>query len=77
MAGKLLKRIVPLANYEGILPLIETQLRKWALLDALNCLALEYDQPETVTTVGKWLTQADFENIEVLKAEHLAGREVT
>ncbi|PNK04472.1 SAM-dependent methyltransferase, partial [Cylindrospermopsis raciborskii S10] len=31
--GKLLKRIVPVANYDGIYPLSETQLREWAILD--------------------------------------------
>lgn len=74
VAGKLLKRTVPVANYEGILPLSETQLREWALLDTFDWLAPEYDQPQTPATVCEWLTQAGLKNIEVLKAGHLVGR---
>lgn len=72
--GKFLKRVVPVANYEGVLPLSETQLREWALLDTFDWLAPEYDQPQTATTARKWLEQAGLRNIEVLNAGHLVGR---
>jgi 2-polyprenyl-3-methyl-5-hydroxy-6-metoxy-1,4-benzoquinol methylase len=74
VAGKLLKRVIPVANYEGILPLSETQHREWALLDTFDWLAPEYDQPQTATTARKWFQDAGLENIEVIKAGHLVAR---
>lgn len=74
LIGSLLKRLVPVANDEGILPLTETQLREWALLDTFDWLSPEYDQPQTAETARKWLQCAGLDNIEVLKAGHLVGR---
>lgn len=72
--GKYLKRLVPVANYEGILPLTPTQLREWALLDTFDWLSPAYDNPQTAATALLWLEQAGFKDIEVLKAGHLVGR---
>jgi SAM-dependent methyltransferase len=74
IAGSLLKRLVPVANYEGILDLNDTQLREWALLDTFDWLAPTYDQPQTAANVTRWLMQSGLTNIEVLKAGHLVGR---
>jgi 2-polyprenyl-3-methyl-5-hydroxy-6-metoxy-1,4-benzoquinol methylase len=74
VAGRLLKRLVPVANYEGILELSESQLREWALLDTFDWLAPQYDQPQTVATARKWLVQAGLSNAEVVKAGHLVAR---
>jgi 2-polyprenyl-3-methyl-5-hydroxy-6-metoxy-1,4-benzoquinol methylase len=75
-AGELLKRLIPVANYEGIFPLTETQLREWALLDTFDWLAPEYEQPQTAATARQWLEQAGLRDIEVLKVGHLVGRGV-
>lgn len=72
--GELLKRVVPVANYDGIYPLTEPQLREWALLDTFDMLAPAYDQPQTAATARRWLVQAGLRDIEVLKAGHLVGR---
>lgn len=72
--GSLLKRIVPVANYKGILPLSDEQLQEWALLDTFDWLAPEFDSPQTPATVQAWLQQAGLKDIEVLTAVHLAGR---
>jgi len=74
IVGKLLKRIVPVANYDGILPLNEQQLLEWALLDTFDWLAPAYDNPQTAVTVCLWLKEAGLRDIEVLKAGHLVGR---
>lgn len=74
LAGTLLKRLIPVANYEGILPLTETQLQEWALLDTFDWLSPMYDNPQTASTVKLWLEQAGLNEIEVLKAGHLVGR---
>lgn len=72
--GRLLKRVVPVANYSGILPLSEEQLIEWALLDTFDWLSPKYDSPQTSTTVRRWLHSAGCTEIEVLKAGHLVGR---
>jgi SAM-dependent methyltransferase len=72
--GHVAKRVVPVANYDGMYPLTEAQLREWALLDTFDMLAPAYDQPQTPATVRQWLEQAGLRNIEVLTAWHLVGR---
>lgn len=72
--GSLLKRIVPVANYKGILPLTDEQLQEWALLDTFDWLAPEFDSPQTPAAVQAWLQAAGLRDIEVLTAIHLAGR---
>jgi SAM-dependent methyltransferase len=72
--GPLLRRLVPVANHRGILPLTDVQHGEWALLDTFDWLAPQYDQPQTAATVRRWMTEARLENVEVLKAGHLVGR---
>lgn len=74
VAGTFLKRLVPVANYKGILPLSDQQLHEWALLDTFDWLSPEFDNPQTAATVHDWFQQARLEDIEVLKAGHLVGR---
>jgi hypothetical protein len=72
--GGQLKRIVPVANYVGELPLDERQQLEWSLLDTFDWLAPEFDNPQTPETIRRWLQDAGMERIEVLKAGHLVGR---
>lgn len=74
LIGKLLKRIIPVANYEGIYPLTETQLKEWAFLDTFDWLSPAYDNPQTAATVQLWLEQAELNDIQIDKAGHLVGR---
>lgn len=74
LVGRGLQRLVPVADYSGILPLDERQLREWALLDTFDWLAPAYDSPQTAATVRGWLTEAGLEEMEVCKAGHLVGR---
>jgi SAM-dependent methyltransferase len=76
LAGGLLQRLVPVANYDGILPLNETQLREWALLDTFDWLAPAYDHPQTAVTARRWFEQAGLSDVEILKAGHLVARGV-
>lgn len=43
--GRYLRRLVPVANYEGVFPLNETQIREWALLDTFDWLAPATTRP--------------------------------
>jgi SAM-dependent methyltransferase len=74
LIGRALRRMVPVANYHGVLPLSANQLSEWALLDTFDWLAPAYDSPQTVKTVRLWLERTGLREIEVLKAGHLVGR---
>jgi SAM-dependent methyltransferase len=74
LIGRALRRMVPVANYCGVLPLSPAQLREWALLDTFDWLSPAYDNPQTAKTVRLWLERAGLSEIEVLKAGHLVGR---
>jgi 2-polyprenyl-3-methyl-5-hydroxy-6-metoxy-1,4-benzoquinol methylase len=72
--GRQLKRIVPVANYFGELPLNEQQQLEWSTLDTFDWLSPEFDQPQTAATVRSWFETAGLGDVEVLKAGHLVGR---
>jgi SAM-dependent methyltransferase len=74
VAGKALKRLLPLADYTGVYPLSADQLKEWALLDTFDMLAPEYDSPQTRSTVQGWLEAAGLLDIEVFHEGHLVGR---
>ncbi len=74
LMGRLLRRVVPVANYTGILPLSKHQIHEWALLDTFDWLSPAYDNPQTPKTVGFWLQAAGLKQTEVLHAGHLVGR---
>ncbi len=74
LVGRILKRIVPVADYTGRFPLNDRQLKEWALLDTFDMLAPTYDNPQTAATVKKWFEDAGFVGIEVGHWSHLVGR---
>ena len=74
VVGKLLKRTIPVANYEGMLPLTERQLREWALLDTFDWFSPAYDNPQTNRSARLYMESANMEEVEVLKAGHLVAR---
>ena len=50
--GPFLKRLMPVANYRGILPLSDQQLQEWALLDTFDWLSPEFDNPVQTKKFG-------------------------
>jgi SAM-dependent methyltransferase len=74
LAGRVLSRMVPVANYAGVLPLSERQLSEWALLDTFDWLAPRYDRPATAGTLRAWLESTPLDDVEVFRADHLTGR---
>lgn len=74
VAGRFLKRLVPVIDYKGELPLSDKQLREWALLDTFDTLAPEYDQPQTAATARRWMEESSLKKIEVVKVGHLVAR---
>ncbi len=71
---RMLRRLIPVANYSGVYPLSAQQLREWALLDTFDMLAPEDDQPQPPGRVRVWLEAAGLTGIEVFRAGHLVGR---
>ncbi len=72
--GPGLRRLVPVANYEGVLPLRQDQLDEWALLDTFDWLSPAYDRPQTAVVLHTWFEKARFQDIEIVRAGHLVGR---
>lgn len=74
LLGRVLKRIVPVADYTGRFPLSEKQLNEWALLDTFDMLAPTYDNPQSATTVRQWFDEAGLVEVVVGHWSHLVGR---
>lgn len=74
LVGRLLKRVVPVADYTGIYPLSAQQLEEWALLDTFDMLAPAYDRPQSVATITHWFNRAGLNDVEVFHCGHLVGR---
>lgn len=74
IVGGQLKRIVPVANYEGIYPLSTQQIKEWALLDTFDWLSPTYDSPQTFDTAKRWINEAGLRRCEVVRAGHLVAR---
>jgi SAM-dependent methyltransferase len=60
-----LRYLLPIANYRGVFPLTDEQLREWAILDTFDMLAPEHDHPETVGTIRRWFEAAGLVDLHV------------
>lgn len=74
VVGRVLQRIVPVADYTGRFPLSDVQLTEWALLDTFDMLAPTYDNPQTQSTIAAWMTESGIDDVEVLHESHLVAR---
>ena len=74
VVGQFARRMVPVADYQGIYDLDECQLREWALLDTFDMLSPRYDKPQTCRTLHRWTQEAGLEEIEVGNFGHLVAR---
>jgi 2-polyprenyl-3-methyl-5-hydroxy-6-metoxy-1,4-benzoquinol methylase len=74
LLGGWLKRMVPVANHFGAIPLSDVQRREWSLLDTFDWFSPQYDNPQTAATARMWMEKAEMKEIEVLNAGHLVAR---
>jgi 2-polyprenyl-3-methyl-5-hydroxy-6-metoxy-1,4-benzoquinol methylase len=74
VAGVVLKRLIPVASYDGVLPLTRKQLEEWALLDTFDWFSPTFDYPQTAETVHAWMERAEMADFEVVRAGHLVVR---
>jgi SAM-dependent methyltransferase len=76
LVGRRLRYAIPVANYDGIYPLTNAQLKEWAVLDTFDMLAPTHDSPQSAQTLRAWLTQAGLREIQISRPGHLVGRGV-
>jgi len=72
--GKVLKRVIPVADYSGVYPLTEKQLTEWALLDTFDMLGPQFDSPQTKKTIYHWMSNAGMNDIQILHQTLLVSR---
>jgi SAM-dependent methyltransferase len=72
--GKVLKRVVPVADYTGLYELNDKQLSEWALLDTFDWLSPRYDQPQRRDVVTRWIAAAGFREWMVFKSGFMIVR---
>jgi len=72
--GRRLRYLIPVANYDGVLPLSSGQLREWAVLDTFDMLAARYDKPQSVDALHRWFHAAGLSDIEVFRRGLVVGR---
>jgi len=74
LAGRHLRHLVPVVNYEGILPLSTQQIREWAVLDTFDMLAPAHDHPLSVATLRRWFDEAGLVDVDVARRGLIVGR---
>jgi uncharacterized protein YbaR (Trm112 family) len=72
--GPRLRHALPVANYEGVLPLSAAQLKEWAVLDTFDMLAPAHDHPQTADTLRSWFEAAQLDAIDVFRRGLVVGR---
>jgi SAM-dependent methyltransferase len=58
--GLIVNRFLPICDIRRTLPanLSEAELREWVILDTFDMFSPQYDQPQRLETVARWLTEA-------------------
>jgi len=72
--GQDLKYMVPVVNYEGVLPLDDEQIREWAILDTFDMFSPAHDHPQRKETLKQWLEESGVENIEIFRRGFFVAR---
>ncbi len=72
--GHILKKLIPVVNYYGILPLSKQQQLEWSLLDTFDWFSPQHDHPQTSKMAKLWMENAQLYDIEVIRLGHLVAR---
>jgi uncharacterized protein YbaR (Trm112 family) len=72
--GRRLRYALPVANYDGLLPLTPAQLKEWAVLDTFDMLAPAHDHPQTAETLEAWFEEQRLADIDVGRRGLIVGR---
>lgn len=74
LAGRALRRMIPVADHEGVFPLSEKQRLEWAVLDTFDWLSPRHDHPQTADTLRRWAEAANLRSVRVHHPAHLTLR---
>jgi SAM-dependent methyltransferase len=57
--GKIVNRFLPICDIKGTLPtnLSKQELREWVILDTFDMFSPQYDSPQKLSTVKKWIEE--------------------
>jgi SAM-dependent methyltransferase len=72
--GRRLRYALPVANYDGLLPLTPAQLKEWAVLDTFDMLAPAHDHPQTAATLETWFHEERLADVDVGRRGLVVGR---
>lgn len=72
--GRKLRHLIPVANYEGVLPLTDAQIREWAVLDTFDMLAPAHDHPQSLAEIRSWFEDAGMADVFVERMGFNVGR---
>jgi len=72
--GRKLRYVIPVVNYDGVLPLSYSLLKEWAVLDTFDMFAPKYDQPQTLSALRRWFEDAGMKNVEVFRRGSYVGK---
>ena len=63
--GRLLNKMLLIADYRGLYLLSEDLLKEWAVLDTFDMLSPKYDSPQNIETVKRWFKKAKMINVDI------------
>lgn len=72
--GRRLRYLVPVVDYQGTLPLSDSQLVEWSILDTFDMFSPAHDHPQSEATLWRWLKDAGLAKREVFRSGHLIAR---
>lgn len=62
--GKFLAQIIPVVNFSQQFPMLnKEQQLEWSILDTFDMLSPEYDNPQSISTLKKWILKYNLEEI--------------
>ena len=65
LIGRQLSALIPIANYDGVLPTqSEEIIKQYSVLDTFDDLSPKYISPQRPDTVRQWFLNADYKDIE-------------
>jgi SAM-dependent methyltransferase len=70
--GKITNRFIPICDIDFSLPqgLSKKELREWVILDTFDMFSPEYDNPQRLETVKKWVEEFGMKNVSAKMIEY-------
>jgi SAM-dependent methyltransferase/uncharacterized protein YbaR (Trm112 family) len=72
--GGRFRYLIPVANYEGTLPLSQEQQFEWAVLDTFDMLSPAYDKPKMARTLRRWFKEVGLQDVQISESYVAVGK---